>query len=119
MSNIYKIAVKLTYDMYEPRLFSKEDKFICQTINYHWHTPIYANDEQQAIDKFFQRYNIDNCNPHIYGKIKNIQREIICINKNATYTIKQLQKEMDSNDFLDYIRDKLELDKVVDLVVKW
>lgn len=119
MSNIYGIAVKLTYDKCEYRLF-RGYKFVKQEVKYYWQTPIYAINEQQAIEKFSDRYEINNCNPWIFGgtAAENIQREVVCVNENKVYSIKELQKEMDSRDFLDYCRDKLGLSQAMDTILK-
>lgn len=118
MSNIYEIAIKLTYDEYEYRFFRK-NKFIKQRIIHKWHTPIYANNEKQAIEKFSVRYNVDECIPWVIGgNAENIQREVVCIKNNTVYSIKELQNTMDSGDFLDYCRDKLGLNQTIDTLLK-
>lgn len=118
MSNIYEIAVKFTYDKYEYRIF-RGYKFIEHRTIYMWRTPIYANNEKQAIEKFSIRYNVDECTPWVIdGKAENIQREVICTNKNIVYSIKELQNKMDSGDFLDYCRNKLGLNQTIDTILK-
>ena len=118
MSSIYEIVIKLTYDEYKYNILLKA-KYNKQDIMYKWHTPIYAINEQQAIEKYLTRYAVDKCIPWVCGgTAENIHREVVCVNKNIVYSIKELQDKMDSGDFLDYCRDKLGLTQTIDSILK-
>lgn len=121
MAKVYKIGIKITYDEYKPRIFF-EDKFVKTTVKYDWQTPIFANNEEEAIGKFKERYDWENYYLPFYyidyGIIdKNIKYEVVCINDNFSYTMKELYKNMDSNEFLHYCRQELGLEQTINNII--
>lgn len=118
MGKIYTVAVEFTYDCYIRSFFGFRSKFICKEIEYYWQRPIFAIDENEAIKIYQGSNNTEKCSLYVpYGSdTKNVVKKVVIIEKD--YTIEELQKKMNSKEFLQYCRQELGLDQTVNILTK-
>lgn len=105
---IYTVAVKVQYLV--TRI--KFQKFIprkivtCAEIEEVWHQPIFAYSPEKAIEKYKEEWSweeADGCESR-YSTIT--ARTVEVVSEINTYSLNELKRDMNSQDFLDYVRQE-------------
>lgn len=116
--NIYTIGVEVMSDLYEFGLFKKK-LFKKDSIKTMWKTPVLATNKDEAINIYKSRYNWEVAEYIYFGyDTENIRRKVICASSKNKYTFKELQEEMNSEDFLKYCRQELNINDIVNEICK-